>query len=391
MATLQRALRVMSDDSEGVDFYRHTVGDDELESIAETFDGVFLALGPRVREFEERFADYLGVEDVVATSSCSMSMILALEAYDIGPGDEVITTPMTFVSTSNAALQVGADVVFADIDPATGLMDPEAVEEAVTDRTAAIMPVDLYGQMAPMRAYREIADRHDLVVVEDAAHAIEAERGDVHPGSHAEIATFSFYATKTMTSGDGGAMAVQDPDVADRLRSLRNHGISKDAAERHGGEYEHWDMVELGYKAPMTDIDAAVLLPQLDRLDDQRDARERRVDRYEEHFSDVDAVDLVERSGQSAHHLLTIRVPEELRDKVLTGLGEEDVGCTVNYRAVHTLEYYRRELGYQPEDFPEARRFGARTISLPLWPELPLDDVDTVVESVRDVLEDLNA
>jgi dTDP-4-amino-4,6-dideoxygalactose transaminase len=378
-------MSTSSSDS-GVEFYKHTVGEDELQSIASTFDGIFLACGPRVCDFEERFADYLDVEEVVGTSSCSMSMLLALQAFDIGPGDEVITTPMTFASTSNGVLHTGADVRFVDINPDTGMIDPSAVASAVSDQTAAIMPVHLYGQLADMKALREIADEHDLVIIEDAAHAIEAERDGIQPGALGDAATFSFYATKTMTSGDGGAIALDDPDRARRLRSLRNHGISKDAAERHEGEYEHWDMLELGYKAPMTDIDAAILLPQFDRVDDQRQRREKRVRRYRSALRGHPAIDLVNLRGCSAHHLFTIRVPEEVRDPVLAELGSRDIGCAVNYRAVHTLTYYRKELGYEPGDFPRARRFGARTISLPLWPDLPLEKVDRVVDAVDDIL-----
>jgi len=374
---------------DGIEFYRHTIGDAELQSVAETFDGIFLACGPRVRTFEERFAAYLGVEEVVGTSSCSMSLLLALEAHDIGEGDEVVTTPMTFAATSNAILHSGADVVFADVNPETGLLDPSAVRASITDETAAILPVHLYGQLADMRALREIADANDLVIVEDAAQAIEAERDGIRPGTLGDAAAFSFYATKTMTSGDGGAIALDDRDVAARLRRLRNHGISKDAAERHGGEYEHWDMLELGYKAPMTDIDAAILLPQLDRLEDQRSRRAELVERYESQLRSVSDVDLVHRTGRSAHHLFTIRVPETLRDRVLSELGTREIGCTVNYRAVHTLAYYRETFGYDPDDFPRARRFGARTLSLPLWPDLPPESVDRVVAAVRDILDEV--
>ena len=246
-----------------VEFYRHALGADELESFGETLGSIFLTLGPRVGEFETRFARMLGVPEVVGVSSGSMALVLALRALDVGPGDEVITTPMTFVATSNAILQLGARVVFADVDPATGLIDPDEVERAVGPRTRAIIPVHLYGQLADMPRLRQIADRNQLALIEDAAHAVEAERDGIRPGTLGDAATFSFYATKTLTCGDGGAIAVRDPRLAERLRLLRNHGITKDAASRYGQSYRHWDMVELGYKAPLTDIQAGLLLPQL--------------------------------------------------------------------------------------------------------------------------------
>lgn len=372
--------------SDKIEFYRHDLGDRELTSLRETIDSLFLTLGPRVAEFETRFANYLGADHCIGVSSCTMGMVLALRAFDIGPGDEVITTPMTFAATSNAIEHVGAHVCFADIDPATGHLDIQAVRAAITPKTKAIIVVHLYGQMVDMLAFRQLADEHNLRIIEDAAHAIESQRDGITPGQLGDAATFSFYATKTMTSGDGGAVVVRDKTVAEQLRRLRTHGVTKDAAARHGSTYQHWDMIELGYKANMTDIEAALLLPQIERLDERRQARERRVLRYRELIDQMDDIDLIAPRGTSAHHLFTIRVPVDRRDAVLTKLGKNGVGCTVNYRAVHTLSYYREVLGYRPDDLPCALKFGQRTISLPLWPALPLEDVNTVVDRLYTIL-----
>lgn len=368
-----------------VEFFRHSLGEAELASLRETVGSLFLTLGPRVGDFERRFAERLGVPEVIGTSSCTMSLLLTLRAMDIGPGDEVITTPMTFVATSNAILHTGATCVFADIDPKTGLLDPEAVAARITDRTKAIIVVHLYGQLADMPAFRALADRHDLWLVEDAAHAIESARDGVGTAALGDATCFSFYATKTITSGDGGAIAVHDRALAERLRRLRNHGVSKDAASRHGGLYQHWDMVELGYKAAMTDVEAAILIPQLERLDAQHARRSALVGRYEELLAEDD-VTLIERSGTSGHHLFTVLVPPGLRDRVLLGLGARQIGCAVNYRSVHTLAYYVERFGYPRDAFPHAADFGERTVSLPLWPDMPTEAVEVVVCALREAI-----
>ena len=366
-----------------VEFYRHSVGEAELASLQATIGSLFLTLGPRVREFEESVAEYVGAGvEGVGVSSCTVGLFLALRAFDVGEGDEVISTPMTFAATTNAVMHAGATPVFVDIDPATGLIDPANVEAAITPKTKAIMAVNLYGQMADLPALREIADRHEVWLFEDAAHGIEARRDDVRPGRLSDAAVLSFYATKTMTAGDGGMILVRDPARAARLRMLRNHGMSKDAAARHGGTYQHWEMMELGYKGALTDVEAAMLLPQLSRVDAQRDARESRVKRYERLLAGKPGVQLVKWTGQSAHHLFPVLVPAEKRDAVLKGLGERGVGCAVNYRAVHTLLYYRERFGDQRQRLPIATDFGNRQISLPLWPKLPDEDIDYVVESL---------
>lgn len=366
--------------SKGIEFYRHDLGEAEVESVRKTLASVFLTSGPQAIRFEERFAEWLDVPEVVSVSSCSVGLILLLRALGVGPGDEVITTPMTFVATSNAILHVGARVVFADVDPRTGLIDPDAVAAAVTPRTRAILAVHLYGQLADVPRLAKIAEEAGCFLVEDAAHAVEGRLGEVRPGSHSDGAVFSFYATKTLTCGDGGAIAVRDPALAARLRLLRNHGITKDAASRYGRDYQHWDMEELGYKAPLTDIQAAILLPQMERLEKRRAKRQALVERYEERLRSHPLLDLIERRGVSAHHLFTVLTPEAARDSLLSGLGAEGIGCAVNYRAVHTLRYYREVLGFRPEQLPSAREMGERTLSLPLWADLPARDVDRVCD-----------
>jgi UDP-4-amino-4-deoxy-L-arabinose-oxoglutarate aminotransferase len=363
-----------------VEFYRHDLGEVELASLRETFSGPFLTLGPRTGVFEKRLATELGVPHVVGVSSCTMGLMLALRAFDVGEGHEVITTPLSWISSPNAALYVNATPIFADVDPRTGLIDPADVARRMTPRTKAIMCVHLYGQMCDVRALREIADRAGAVLIEDSAHGFESERDGLRPGVIGDAAVFSFYATKTITSGDGGAIALKSSEADTRLRRLRNHGVTKDAAARYGGLYQPWDMVELGYKAAMTDVEAALLLPQLDRAHARRAKRQAVVERYESRLRGVEGITLIDRVGTSAHHLFTVHVDPAIRGAVLRRLGEEQIGTAINYTPIHLTSYYRNRFGFTEGMFPHCEAIGASTLSLPLWPDLPSDQIDFVCD-----------
>ncbi len=382
-----------------VEFYRHQLGEAEAVEWRKVLEGAFLTLGPQVAAFERALGEYLvrgresqAAPHVVGTNSCSMGLLLALRALDVGEGDEVITTPMTFASTTNAILLAGATPVLVDVEPATGLIDPARVEAAATKRTKAIMPVHLYGQLADMRALVDIARRHNLRIIEDSAHGIEIERDGVRPGELSDAAVFSFYATKNMTCGDGGAVVTKNSDVADRLRRLRNHGVSKSASDRHGGTYQHWDLIELGYKANLTDLDASLLRVQLPKAEEKRAARESIVKRYElELLRRVPALreaspqgvpGLIERRGRGSHHLFTIHAPPAKRDALLTHLGKRGIGTAVNYRAIHLLTYLQDRLHLPRGTFPIAEEIGDRTISIPMFPTLSESAQDEVIEAV---------
>lgn len=384
-----------------VEFYRHQIGEAEAASWRRVLDTLFLTLGPQVAQFEEELGRFLvrgrpdaAAPHVVGTSCCSMGIMLALRALDVGPGDEVITTPMTFVSTTNAILHLGARPKLVEVEPETGLIDPAAVRAAINENTVGIVPVHLYGQLADMKALRALADAHGLFVVEDSAHGIEMERDGVRPGDLGDAAVFSFYATKNVTSGDGGAIATRDAKMAERLRRLRNHGVTRAAADRHGGLYRHWDMVELGYKANLTDLDAAMLRPQLPYVEEKRAKREKVARRYEsmlrERIEDlrtaaptVNSVPwLVERRGTSSHHLFTLHAWPGERDALLAKLGEVGIGTAVNYRAIHGLTYLVEALGLARGALPVAEEIGDRTLSIPMYPTLTEADQDLVIDAV---------
>ena len=371
-----------------VEFYRHALQPEDVEAVEKVLLSVFLTTGPRTAEFEEAFAEYLGVKYVVGLSSCTAGLFLSLKALDVGPGDEVVTTPMTFIATANAILHAGANPVFVDVEPETGNIDVDRVEQAITSRTKAVIPVHLYGNMVDTKRLHAVCERHGLHLIEDAAHAVESERDGIRPGRLGTTACFSFYATKNLTCGEGGAVATGDPQLNDKLRRLRLHGMSKSAADRYAGEYRHWDMVTLGYKANMCDVQAALLLGQLSRLKRQLDRREQIARRYEEAFAPLPGVDMprVPQDAKTARHLFTLWVPAESRDRTLSELQAHGVGVAVNYRAIHLLTYYRERFGFERGALPVAEQIGDRTLTLPLYPGMRDEEVEHVVSSVQAVL-----
>jgi len=380
----RRAVAHESTDTvEKVEFFRHSVGVEEKAAVAAVLDSLFLTTGAEVRDFETELAAYLGVNDVIAVTSCTAAEHLVLVALGIGPGDEVITTSMTFLASASAILHAGATPVFVDCDATTGNIDPDRIIAAITPKTKAIVGVHLYGAMFDVVRVRAIADEHGLALIEDSAHCLEGTRDGFRPGQVGDAALFSFYATKAITSGEGGAIAVNSPELADKLRTLRLHGMSKGAADRYHGPYAHWDMVELGYKANMSNIQGAMLRPQLRRADRQRDRRELISQRYDASIAGIGdlSVPAVPDGAVSARHLYTIWTEEEVRDEWLAYLGDQGIGCAVNFRAIHQLSWLRDNVQLRFA-LPNAERIGARTISIPLYDQL----TDAEVQRVCDVL-----
>lgn len=377
-----------------IEFFKHNLSSDDITSANRVIQSLFLTTGPMVEAFERRLAEYLRIEEAVGLTSCTGAIHLALLRHGIGAGDEVITTPMTFVATATAILQAGATPVFVDVCPKTGMILPETVRAALTEKTKAILPVHLYGRMADMRGFSRTAEEYNLILIEDAAHCIEGIREGLRPGELSQAACFSFYATKSMTCGEGGALVCRSAEDASWYRSARHHGISKNASYRYTKKYEHWDMETMGWKYNMDDIQAALLLRQIDRLDDYRQKRQALECLYRELLMEVEGLDFIEgpqKGEMSAHHLFTVLLPKNiLRDEVIEKMEENGIGCAVNYRALHTLTYFREKFGYRPEDFPIANEIGNRTISLPLYPKLTEEEVKIVSETLKKVISILS-
>ena len=366
-----------------VPFFHHDLGQAELDAVAEVLAGPILTTGETVAKFERGLGEYLGRRHAVAVNSCTGALHLSLLALGIGQGDEVITTPLTFVATATAILEAGAKPVFVDVEPETGNLDANQIEAALSPHTKAIIPVHLYGQMCDMLAIRKIADAHGLKVIEDAAHCIEGKRDGVRPGEIADTVCFSFYATKNITSGEGGALVTDNDALAEKLRLLSIHGMNKTAADRHREGYQHWDMEILGWKYNLSNIQAALLLPQLERIEINRNRREALAKRYESLLEGVPHITLPKtlQGAHHARHLYPIWVTEELRDFVLNGFQAAGIGVVVNYRAIHLLTYFKKMAGFQPGDFPAAERIGNCTISLPFYPRMPEEHVTIVADA----------
>jgi dTDP-4-amino-4,6-dideoxygalactose transaminase len=371
-----------------VEFFRHNISAEDKKRVSDVLDSIFLTTGSYVDSFEKDFARYLGAPYTVGVTSCTAALHLCLVAWGIGPADEVITTPMSFCATSNAVLYTGATPVFADVEEKTGNINAELIEEKITDRTRAILPVHLYGQMCDMKKIRQIADRHNLIVIEDAAHCIEGVRDGIRVGELGDAACFSFYATKNITSAEGGAIAVHDIKRAEQLKMLRSHGIDRAAADRYTKKYQHWDMPLLGWKYNMDNIRAALLIGQLARIDKLWEKRDKLAAKYEKAFSAAARIRLMDTASATRHarHLFTIQVEGDERDAVLSLMQEREIGVAVNYRPIHLLKYYREKFGYQEGDFPIAEQIGRGTISLPLYPSLQDDEQDYIIRMVREVV-----
>jgi dTDP-4-amino-4,6-dideoxygalactose transaminase len=371
-----------------IPYFRHDLGQVELDSLAGVLKGDILTTGEAVSAFEAKFASYLGQRHALAVTSCTGALHMALLALDIGPGDEVITTPMSFVATATAILEAGATPVFVEVEADTGNLDPHRVEAAITAKTKAILPVHLYGLMCDMRALRAIADRHGLHIIEDAAHCIEGVRDGVRPGELSDAACFSFYATKNLTCGEGGAITVNDDALAERLKLLRLHGMTRMAQESAREGYRHWDMVAMGWKYNMSNIEAALLLPQFERMDAKLVRRHALAERYDRAFAAMDGIRVPSCRPNSVHarHIYTVWCHGCARDDLVAYLHAERIGAVVNYRPIHLMAYFAKRYGYHAGNFPIAEWIGNCTISLPFYPDMPLEDADVVAQAVEGCL-----
>ena len=367
-----------------VEFYKHNIGDDEQDSISKVLKSRFITTGPVTSEFENKFAKYLNKKYCVGVSSWTAGNLITLKALDIGAGDEVITTPMSFIATSNTILHVGAKPVFVDVDYQTGNINLDLIEKAITKKTKAIIPIHLYGQMCDMKKLNNIAKKYNLIIIEDCAHCIEGERDGIKPGQLSNAALFSFYATKNITSGEGGAIVTDDKTLYNKLKKYRMHGMSSGAEDRFNSGYKHWDMELLGYKCNMGDLQAALLIPQLKKIEKYWRSRKTIYKQYFDMLKGLEHIALptILPGTKHAYHLFTIWVNQDKRDDLILYLKEKQIGITINYRAIHLLSYYRRKYNFSPGAFKESERIGNSTISLPFFTKIEKNEIEYVVKNI---------
>jgi dTDP-4-amino-4,6-dideoxygalactose transaminase len=369
-----------------------TIDREAIAAVARTMETCWIGTGPRVHEFEAEFARYVEAKYALATSSCTAALHLAMVASGVGAGDEVITTPMTFCATANAILHTGATPVFADCQRDSMNIDPAAIEAAITPRTRAVVPVHFAGRPADMDAISAIARRHNLLVIEDAAHAIESRYRGRKVGSIGHLTCFSFYVTKNMTTGEGGMVTTDDAALAEKIRILGLHGLSADAWSRFSDAgYKHYDVVWPGFKYNLTDMAASLGLSQLPKLGGWLERRAALWHRYDQAFADLPLTTPAPPAPDTLHarHLYTILLDPKAslsRDGFMAEMHRRQIGTGVHYRALHVHPYYRDRWNFRPEQFPNALSIGQSTVSLPLMPTLTDEDVGRVIEAVRALL-----
>jgi len=368
------------------------LGDEEINEVIDTLRSDWITTGPKVKRFEREFADFIGAPAALAVSSATDAMQVGLAALGIGPGDEVITTPMTFCSTAHVIEHLGARPVLADVDPVTLTIDPQQVEAAITPRTRAILPVHLYGHPCDMDRLLDIAERYKLAIVEDAAHALPTKFRERLVGTIGTFTAFSFYATKNLTTGEGG-MLTGAAELIDTARLWSLHGMSRDAYKRYSAEGSwYYEVVLPGFKCNMTDIQAALGLQQLKKLPAFQQRRREIVARYQAAFKALPEVQTPTElpEMESAWHLYIMRLNLERltidRARFIEELKARNIGTSVHFIPVHIHPYYADKYAYNPDDLPVAYREYQRIVTLPLYPRMSDQDVADVIEAVQDVV-----
>ncbi|OFI05794.1 UDP-4-amino-4-deoxy-L-arabinose--oxoglutarate aminotransferase [Clostridium acetireducens DSM 10703] len=366
---------------------------DEINEVVHTLESGWVAKGPKTIEFEKKFAEFVGSKYAVATNSATAALHLALLCAGVKEGDEVITTPMTFASSANTIIHTGAKPVFVDVDPETFCIDPKKIEEKITSKTKAIVPVHYTGQACDMDAILEIAKKHNLFVSEDGAHAVYTQYNGKMVGSIGDATSFSFYATKNICTGEGGMLTTNREDIAEKAKILSSHGMSKAAWNRYGkGGAWRYDIEYPGFKYNMFDIQAAMGLRQLDKIEKMQKRREEIANMYNEAFKDMPEIITPKEASYSRHawHLYVMQVNEDLltidRDKFIEELAEENIGTSVHFIPVHLMPYYSKTFGYKEGDFPVAEKYFNRIISLPLYVKMSNEDVEDVIYAVTRIV-----
>ncbi len=373
-----------------VPFSRPWIDDTEIEAVSQVLASKWISTGNRVREFERSFAEYLGAKHAIAVSSCTAALHLSLVVAGIGSGDEVITTPYTFTATAEAIRYVGAKPVFVDINPDTLNIDTSKIEQAVTPRTKAILPVHIAGIACDMDAIQDICQNHNLVLIDDAAHAIPTEYKGQSIGNIGDLSAFSFYANKNLTTGEGGMITTNNDAFAEPLRTMRLHGIDKDAWSRQSQrDIWRYDITTEGYKYNMTDIQAAMGLCQLMKLNKQHERRRNFAQIYKTElakFPQISTPVIPDNPREHSWHLYIIQLQNGKRDEFVASLSEANVECSVHYIPLHLFEFYQEKYGYRVGDFPYAEAAYERVVSLPLHPGLTDGDIHTVVAAIGKIL-----
>lgn len=370
-----------------VDFFKHNLGDEEINEAVKSLRSLFLTTGKYVDDFEKALASYLDTKYAVAVTSCTAALHLALLAAGIGPGDEVITTPMSFVATANSIVMTGAKPIFVDVEKDTGNINTDLIKKAITHKTKAILPVHLYGQMVNMRKILSIAKKYSLLVIEDSAHALEAKRDGIKPGQISFGSCFSFYATKSITSAEGGAFTTNDEETARLIKKLRSHGITSELAQRERTGLKTYDVDVLGWKYNMDNVQAAILINQVKKIEKQWKRREEIAQKYRKAFAKI-GLEMPREYKNSKHgrHIFPIWVDSKKRDQILEYINNNGVGAVINYPSIHLFTYYRNKFGFKKGMYPNCEEISKREITIPLYSKLTNNEVNYVIKIVGEAI-----
>ncbi len=374
-------------------FHKAWLEKEEHQEVEDTLNSGWLTTGPKTLRFEEAFKEYIGCKHAVALNSCTAGLNLTLALQNFSEGDEVITTPMTFPATANVILLQRLKPVFADVEPGTLTIHPREIEAKITARTRAIIPVHFAGHPCDMASIQELADKHKLVIIEDAAHALESKYKGKKIGNLGNATAFSFYANKNITTGEGGMLTTNDDDLAENLRVMRLQGISRDAWKRYGKSgFSHWEQTLVGHKCNMADLNAAIGIHQIKKVERFMTLRKKYVSMYDSAFAEVPELEtLITRDyATHGHHIYVVGLNLERltvdRDRFLDAIQSAGIGVGVHYIALHLQPYYVKNFNTKPQDFPIASNYSERVLSLPLYPKMETGDVERVIGTVKNLV-----
>ena len=374
-------------------FHQPSIEDEEIQEVVDTLKSGWITTGPKTKLFEKKFQEYIGCKHAIAVSSCTAGLHLALVAAGVGQGDEVITTPYTFATTGEVIIQIGAKPVFVDIEEDGFNIDVTKIPEAITPETKAIIPIHFAGEPCDMDEIMKIAQENNLFVIEDAAHAVGAEYKGKKIGNIGDVTVFSFYATKNLTTGEGGMVTTNNDELAEKIRLLSLHGISKDAWKRYTAEGSwYYEILYAGYKYNMTDIQASLGIHQLNKLEKFLSIRQKYAQRYSSAFADVSEIKTppVNHHVRHAWHLYVIRLNSASlsidRKQFIEALKAENIGSSVHFIPLHLHPYYKKKYGYKQGDYPNSEQVYSRVISLPLFPKMADADLEDVIKAVKKVV-----
>ncbi|AAB99069.1 TPA: UDP-4-amino-4,6-dideoxy-N-acetyl-beta-L-altrosamine transaminase [Methanocaldococcus jannaschii] len=375
--------------------FRPCIGEEEINEVIDTLKSDWITMGPKTLKFEELFRNYIGSKFAISLNSCTAGLHLSLVALNIKDKDEVITTPYTFAATGNVIVHQRAKPVFVDIDKETYNINVEEIENAITERTKAIIPVHYAGHPCEMDEILKIARDYDLYVIEDAAHALGAEYKGKKIGTIGDTTSFSFYATKNITTGEGGMVTTDNEEIAEKIKILRLHGISRDAWKRYSSEGSwYYEIIECGYKYNMTDIQASIGIHQLKKAEIMRKRREEIAKIYNEEFENLEGLitPTIKKHVKHAWHLYPLLINIDRlkinRTKFIEELKKQNIGTSVHFIPLHLHPFYRKTFGYKKGDFPNAEWVYEREISLPIYPKMTDDDVIDVVNAVKKIVSE---